>query len=554
MIDRQRALLIPFILLFWWLAFDSLTDDSPVMDEQNHLARGVAFLQTADPRLSVEHPTLVNSLAALPVLTLPQIDLPTDQPSWQDREPIMTFWYDFADQFLWRVNQDVVRMIFLGRFSIVCLTLGLGLLMYRFAGRLWGRTAATFALLFTLFDPNILAHGRYITTDLGGTFFMLLATMLIWHMWRKGDRISVFWATLGIAGAFAAKLSAVLFIPIWLILTLFPLPNDQTKRFGPRLGRLATAGIGSLFFVWMLFAFEWGDFLFIDERLLWLNHYSGPMPTFWSGIERISLLSSGGRTAFLLQQFSTEGFFLYFPIAFLVKTPLITLGLLAPALFFMVRQAKTRPQTIWLLVPTLSYFAITLLSGLNLGYRHLMPILPFVYLIISGWLSQLSLASRPAVKSIPNLAGWVSILLLIATTLSIHPHHLSYFNLIAGGPSNGHNILIDSNIDWGQDLYRLKEWMRQNDVPEVNLAWFGTADPAYFAVPHQQLPGLPYGFPLWWDVPFDTSKPPPGVYAISVTNYWETPLSPEEKTRYAWFRERNPDARIGYSILIYRVE
>ena len=544
---NQKLLILPLILLFWWLAFDSLTDDSPVMDEQNHLARGAAFLHTGDPRLSVEHPTLVNSLAALPLLTLPDLNLPTDHPSWQERQPIMTFWYDFGDQFLWRVNQDVVRMVFLGRFSIVCLTLMMALFMHHIAGVMWGNSARFFAFAFTLFDPNILAHGRYITTDLGGTLFMLLATYLVWRMWyhpiSQSNYINITIAAVGIACAFAAKLSAVLFIPLWLLLVF--IPYRPRKNILQRLTQLTLAGIGSLPLVWLLFAFEWGNFLFVDERFLWLNRYQAPMPTFWSGIERITLLSGGGRTAFLLQQFSTEGFLSYFPVAFAAKTPLITLFLLTASIIALLRQPQMRATTLWLLTPALGYFSITLLSGLNLGYRHLLPMLPFLYLVIAGWLGQ----HKGQMRSI----GWVSTAALMLTTLIIHPHYLSYFNQLAGGPSNGHNILIDSNIDWGQDLYRLKEWMRHNEVDEVNLAWFGTAEPTYFAVPHQQLPGLPYGFPLWWDVPFDVQNPPPGVYAISVTNYWETPLQPDEKTTYAWFRQREPDDRVGYSILIYRV-
>ena len=356
-------------------------------------------------------------------------------------------------------------------------------------------------------------------------------------------------ATIGIAFAFGAKLSAALFIPVWIVLVFVSYRGKwEMKAAVDRLIQLAIAGCGSLVFVWVLFAFEWGHFLFIDESLVWLNSNQGPMPTFWSGIERISLLSGGGRTAFLLQQFSTEGFWYYFPVAFAVKTPLVTLALFTAALILLLRQSKTRQRAIWLLVPIIVYFGLTLLSGLNLGYRHLMPILPFIYLLIAGWLGNIEQTA------VTRWFAPLGVIGLVGTTLLIHPHHLSYFNQLAGGPENGHNILNDSNIDWGQDLYRLKEWMRQNDVTEVNLSWFGTADPVYFAVPHQQLPGLPYGFHLWWDVPFDRTNPPPGVYAISATNYWETPLRPEEKTTFAWFREREPDAKIGYSIFIYVVE
>jgi hypothetical protein len=108
-------------------------------------------------------------------------------------------------------------------------------------------------------------------------------------------------------------------------------------------------------------------------------------------------------------------------------------------------------------------------------------------------------------------------------------------------------------VDWGQDLLRLREWMDDHQVDSVHLAWFGTADPAYYGLAYEPLPGIGRDefFRRWWDVPFDRNNPQPGVYAISVTNLWELPLREEEKSVFAWFRAREPDGRVGYSILIY---
>jgi hypothetical protein len=142
---------------------------------------------------------------------------------------------------------------------------------------------------------------------------------------------------------------------------------------------------------------------------------------------------------------------------------------------------------------------------------------------------------------------------LLISDLLIHPHYLSYFNVAAGGPENGGNILVDSNIDWGQDLLRLKEWMAEHDVAEVKLGWFGTADPAYYDIQYQPMPGLGREefYSLWHPPPFNPENPEPGVYAISVSNLWESHW--ETKITYPWFRARPPDDRVGYSILIYYV-
>ena len=110
---------------------------------------------------------------------MPELRLPTDHPSWERREG----WYEFADLFLWQYNHDVERTVFLSRLPIVALLIGLALTGYRFARRLWGGSAGLVALWLLLFEPNLLAHGRYATTDLGGILFTFLATFLLWRLW-----------------------------------------------------------------------------------------------------------------------------------------------------------------------------------------------------------------------------------------------------------------------------------------------------------------------------------------------------------------------------------
>jgi hypothetical protein len=569
-VRRQRWLVVPAILLFYFLALNSLVGDSPTMDEQNHIARGLAYLRTGDPRLSVEHPPLVNTLSALPLLTMPEISLPTADPSWE-REPPDVFWYVFAEKLLWEANRDldIQRILFLARLPLLYLTLGLALVGWHFAREMWGHPAALLVFLLLLFDPNVLANGRYVTTDLGGTLFAFLATYLLWRLWQaKGwNWRRWLWAAICIGLAFSSKLSTLVFAPIWAILALLPLYDSSERSWhssGRRLLQLLLAGLAAFWLVWLVFAFQWGHFLFLDARLAGLARAQGPMPTFWSGVERILLLSGGGRSGFLLGQFSDHGFPFYFPIALLVKTPLLTLVLLLVAAITLLALPKARARAVFLLLPPLAYFAASLLSALNLGYRHLLPMLPFIYLLIGG------LASRPVRAwawryfvghgedgSEVSLAPVIPVALLVLNLLLIdawmHPHYLSYFNLAAGGPSNGHRILIDSNIDWGQDLLRLQRWMAEEEIDRLKLAWFGTADPAYYGLNYDPLPGFPRPefISQWTEPPFNTAAPEPGVYAISASSLWELPLA--DKNVYPWFRQREPDYRVGYSIMIYEI-
>lgn len=576
MVRRRRArpiwLAVPLVLLFFSLALDSLVGDSPTMDEQNHVARGLAFVRTGNPQLSVEHPPLVNVLSALPLLTLPNVRLPTDHPSWQRPQG----WYEFADLLLWSYNHDADRMIFLARLPIVFLTLGLALVGYRFSRQLWGHRSGLAAFGLLLFDPNILAHGRYATTDAGGTAFLLLATYHLWRMWQHDGWSWKRWlgASFGLGLAFGSKLSAIAFVPIFAVMAVLPLyPRDRSPAprwpAGRRVSQLVSAGLLSLMLLWATFGFQWEAFSFRSSNLTFLNEIRGPMPTFWAGVEQILGFTSGGRgSTFLLGDFSDHGFIAYFPTAFATKTPLAVLLLLPIAGFILVRDKVTRARAIFLLLPATLFFLLSMSSALNIGYRHLLPILPFLLVCISGLAGRETCplpsaqvtVRRPArahglTKKLCCAGPYLALLALLIADLWIHPHYLSFFNLASGGPKNGWHILVDSNIDWGQDLLRLKSWMAENEVAEVNLGWFGSADPGHYGIPYRPLPGLGRDefFRLWWDVPFDRSRPAPGVYAISASNMWELPLREDEKTVYAWFRGREPDARVGYSILIYDV-
>ena len=140
---------------------------------------------------------------------------------------------------------------------------------------------------------------------------------------------------------------------------------------------------------------------------------------------------------------------------------------------------------------------------------------------------------------------------ILLPSLFIHPHYLSFYNLAAGGPANGASILADSSNDWGQDLFRLQEWLAENGESSVRLGWFGTADPAHFGLGYEPLPGFPRAefLRLWVFPPFNPDAPEPGLYAISASSLWETHWPPRDV--YGWFREHEPTDQIGYSIYIY---
>lgn len=526
------------------------------MDEQNHLARGVTFLSTGDPRLSLEHPPLVNSLSALPVYSLTKTNPPIDHESWQSKQ-----WYVFADLLLWERTADVIQTLFLARFPILLLTLGLALVGYRAALWVWASSPAALLLfLFLLFDPNIMAHGRYTTTDLGGTAFAFLAMLVLWWSWEELTAVRFLLVALTLGLAFGSKLSTLVFVPIVALLGFV----DGWRMGIRRLLWLGCTGLASILVVWALFGFEWGAFIFQRPDLAFLNMWQGPMPTFWAGVEQILGVSGGNRPSFLQGQVQMGGWPSYFWVAFAVKTPLPTLLML----LFLIGKflATERPFNSFKVElkkgiltggTAVCYFLIASQSNLNIGYRHLLPMLPFLYLFIAGGLAHVHphpVGERKR-NFVPQGGGvFLLALPLILINLWIFPHYLSYFNVIGGGANNGHKVLLDSNIDWGQDLLRLQTWMQENEVETVKLGWYGTADPSYYNINYEPLPGLGRAefWSRWYPPPFNPQQPEKGVYAISASNLWESHW--EQRITYNWFLEQEPDAKIGYSIFIYVVE
>jgi 4-amino-4-deoxy-L-arabinose transferase-like glycosyltransferase len=531
-----RAFAVLLLLVSFGLALTSAVQKSPTMDEQNHIARGAAYLGTGDPRLSVEHPPLVNVLSALPAHLLLDLRLPLDQ-WWEAAE-----WYHFADNFLWRANPHPDRIVFLSRLPIMALGLLLTSLVFRWGQTRFGRWGGLLSAAFCALDPNILAHQRLSTTDLGGTVFAFLAAYAFWRLSRHPVIKRVLAAGLALGLAFAAKLSALILGPILaLVFLLDGLLVDRGR--GPwllrRLTILAVTALLALLVVWASYLFGIGP---LDGAGVAL-----PAPPYVRGVRAVLDLAGGGRSSYLLGRVGKEGWWYYFPVAFAVKTPLPTLLGLLVATVAMILQ--TSREDLFIAVPPLAYFLVLTTARLNLGYRHLLPVLPFLALHI-GRLAAVSLPWRAQLdmrRTVPLvLTGW-----LVVTAVAIYPHFLAYFNPIGGGPANGWRILVDSNIDWGQDLIGLQRWMERESVDRVKLSWFGSAPPESYGIEHELLPGLPHGFALWQNPPFDPSAPEPGVYAISVTNLVGVVLPDHDL--YAWFLERPPDDRIGYSVFIYRI-
>lgn len=598
---------VALLLVLFAQAIFSAGLKSPTVDEPNHLTRGYAYLKTGDLRFSrtTGHPPLFNLLCALPLALLKEIGSPRDYAGWEGG-----FLNAYATTFIFGNPVPLDRLFFLGRLPVMFVALCLAALVSRWAGELYGAWGRAIALLFCALDPNLIAHGRLVTTDVGAAFFYALAIYAFWRFWRRPWLPALVPVGIAMGLAQCVKFSAILLLPILGSLGLTEVLGfcRSSRSFrGPRLAADRRV-------IWTSAALAWGGAMAVIVLLagltIWAVYGFGvgqpsgwtvavPAPAYVEGLRTILTRVSTERPTFLMGQRLSEGRWYYFGVALLVKTPLPTLIALSLAAISNRWRRFSWAEWPLLLVPLL-YLGTSARSTLNLGYRHLLPILPFLW-IYAGRLGFLfaipkinakTQRGKGARKTFPwrpgglatcvfvsgdaprggRKARWAVVVVsilgiwLAAGTLGVAPDYLAYFNELAGGPDGGWRYLVDSNLDWGQDLYALKAYLAEQDGAAsasgkglagdaLYLSWFGSTYPYLYDpdLAYRPLPGH-FSYPYSREAArsaYNPYHPAPGLYAISATNLQGLGLAAGDV--FARFRSQEPVARIGHSIFVYEV-
>ncbi len=480
----EWLLLLAGLATFFLQVYLSAPQKSAIFDEQYHLTAGFSYLRTGDFRLATNHPPLMGMIAGLPLLADKEIALPTETEAWETGDR-----FRFSDLFLWESNDNASDLLSRARIPIMLVGLLLLLAIFAMSRQFFGPAAGWTVFVLAVFDPNLLAHSRFITTDLGLTCFLFIA---IWQLWRWLDRGK--WYSLLLSGVFVglamtAKYTALLFWPTaLLIILLYPLDTGPTegsgtmRKLGHRLLGLVGIGVAALVVVWAVYSFDFGS---ADLPL----KLPLPAPFYWQNLYgtyfRIVGLV-GARLDFFMGEASATGWPAYFPVALGVKTPLPTLLLSFSGLALLLIHGQWRRQVLFWALPLI--FLVLGLSGiLTIGYRHMLPAIPFVLLWAGNaftWALRLSGRKR----TVGLAAQALLVLWLAVSTLRFFPHYESFFNELAGHWTNWSNILVDSNLDWGQDLPALRQVMDEQGIERVNLAYFGKAVPEHYGVSYSPLP------------------------------------------------------------------
>lgn len=450
---------------------------SPSYDEVAILPPGYVFLKTGQWRLVAEHPPLIFALSAVPLLALnPPLDL-TD-PSWT-REPLNR--WAFGPNFLF--TNDADRLLFWGRLPVLLLSLLLGYFVYRWAHELYGSNAGLMALLLYAFCPIIIAHSGFMSYNIGLSCFFTLSLYWLWRFMAEGTWHNLLWSGLLLGCALASKTPAVILPPVFVALMLlavwwfprreeadaaslvpvaslsFPLAADVLRD---RL-RLSVAALMLIFLV--AFGVLYTVYLFPKDPLFYVR-----------AVLLAPHIHIPGYLYYLMGQFKAGGWWYYFLVAFAIKTPIPLLLLILLALWHWHRQGAVWFNEVFLLLPAVAL--VILISALAdpHGIVYLIPIYPLLFIFVSR---TAPLFSR---KGVGMVAGIVLAAWYLSAPISIYPDYLAYFNEFVGGPKYGIEYLDDSNIDWGQNLKRLKRYLDEHKFEKVKLLYFGTGRPEYYGI------------------------------------------------------------------------
>ena len=566
MMLRGRRLRVAVVLLIFSGTFVTLEvvahrQKSGTWDEPMHLAAGYAALSARDYLVDPSHPPLLRIWASLPLLAMRDVALDdavlsrTSTPGWSGEA------YEFARRFVY-VDNDADRLLEASRNMIVVWGVVLGLLIFAWTYEWLGFVPAILALAFYTVEPNLAAHASLVTTDFGITCLVFGTIYFLWRTCRRASAFNV----AGLAGFFAlalvSKFSGLILLPLVTVLVAWAVLGP------PRIARRTAAVIAVLLLVtgytaiWAAYGFQYAPHRG-EERLLrvdtsatarqdapalaaalgWLDAHRLLPNAFSQGL-LYSQVTAGRLPAYLAGDYSQDGWWYYFPAAFLLKTPAPLTALMAAGLFACVRwrsRLGTESQP-YLVVPVAVFFAAAMTSDINVGLRHILPVYPFLLVLAAAGAAWLLAEAR--------VAGRVMVAALTASAAigfaAVYPDTLTFFTWLVGGPSKGSKYLADSNLDWGQHLKALKQWTDDHGVSHINLAYFGTADPAYYGIECTHLPGAPT-FAV-----DDIARPRlPGYVAISATVASGVYLDPRWRLFYRGFRDRVPVAEIGHSIRVY---
>lgn len=507
------AAVVSLLAFHCWLALDGLSEKSATFDEHIHISGGVSYWFGNDYCLNAESGNIVQRWLALPVLFDRNINIPDFTDHYLNYKSrwvtASTLFYDF--------DNNPERILFRCRCMTLALSLILALVVFFWSKRIFGLSGGFFSLILYVLSPTILANARLTTVDLAMSLMFLVSTGLIWRLFRRFSISRLLAASCVIGIAFLTKMSACLLVPVYIGLLCVwycfrkPLPEEDFPSIlasGFKKQCINIVVIAGMIFcmIWVAYGLRYSMFsesssakvIFVEKH--WNNVLNDhhdlttecvrfakknrllPEAFLYGFIYAVQ--QSNFRNAYLNGEYRSTGWWYFFPYTFLVKTPLpIILVILVSfcALFknnwSHKRDKRLLKRDLRLLSPLcvlfFIYAAFAISKNLNIGHRHILVLYPVLF-VFSGLIGRQIFKKNRIITIFASLAiAW-----LVWETISIKPHYLAYFNQVIGGSKNAYRHLVDSSLDWGQDLNGLEKWLRENRANSkhlVYISYFGSA-------------------------------------------------------------------------------
>ena len=527
-------------------------------DEAHHLFDGYTIWKFDDYRLNPEVPPFIKLTAALPLLHM-HLNVPPNQGRSNQTEAFLD-----GKAFVWGNGGD--RVLFPARMACMGFTLALGLLIYLAGEEMFGFVAGLFALAMFVFDPNMLANGAMVTTDVGAACCFVASMYSFYRYCRKPG-----WVRLGVAGgalglALSAKYTGIFLLPMLaLVVVLEGVIARDWRVLWRRAGALLVMGLMAWVVVWSFYGFRYkaapagkelnpalAPYLADmydqrDARMLRVMAKYRVLPEgyIW-GLENTKQTEFED-TSYFWGKVYPHGNWEYFPVALLIKSTLAFLILICfvPLAWRWGWRGRAR-ELAFLLVPVAVYLTISMSSDMDIGARHLLPVWAFLYVLIGGTAMVLLDRDVRWTWVLAGLLGWQ-----VVTSVRVSPAYMAYGNEAWGGPAKVDRYLGDANTDWGQQLKAVKAYLDENHITNCWFAYFpdGSIDPSDYGIDCTRLPTTDN---LWWlDMPMTVPPVISGTVLISAGDLEGIEFGDGKLNPYGSFRKMKPTAVIQHSVYVY---
>lgn len=530
--SRQQWMAAGILLLGFQLIMTGVPENSVTMDEPVHALTGYSILKTGDLRLVEDHPPLLEMVMGLPLALDPDLPQPEDLAGWQARDR-RAFGYDAV----WMVP-PIDRWLVPARIPITFFAVLLCAVVFRWVADNSDGFAAVICAALVACDPNFIAHAGLATLDVGVTTLCFFTLYVFSRFLHRPGALRIVAGGLLLGLAIASKVSALPLLPVtvlWMLIRVYQ--QRWTAKEGMKW-------VGLYYGIALITV--WAVHLFQVQRIPGFPWFM-PAPTYWQSLLRIvQHITTEDRYSFLLGRTYRGGVWSYFPVTFILKTPAGLLVLLCLALFGLPKLWRIQKQKLLFLgLYPLIYLTVSLTGAINLGYRHLLPVMPYLYVMLGMTLSTL------------KHVKWVRILYLaaaiaqMATAIIAWPDYIPYFNIFAGGTSEGYRYLADSSVDWGQGLKYVRTYSESHLLESLRISAFAPfLNPTIsYGIQAELLPPqrgayVPLVLPQRYN-------PQPGDYIISASTLRGLQVADSEM--YNWFWHSEPVAVIAGAMLHYRV-